>query len=370
MASRITKVALALLVPVSTTEVTWPSIEWKLAAATKDCSTACGASKCYKDEGHYPKSAEALQAVIDNYNKKAAKGKEVKCTAIKQEWKAATMLGQSAVESGVCWFDSRAAKAGDRCKLHVPSVAELGPKKQLFCPCTADKETYADFTRKGGLKTSYAKSGDLPSNVEITYFSLKLNQFTKDAYECLKSYNGAQQEGKVAARPEMLWTIKAQLQDTVGTWRSKVEFRPPQSSKEPLEARVWIYADAAEMMGIGTMLAPEKFRSFETKLLASYKELELCRVKVDKVTEFGDAPVLPAHVQPSGYWSPVVEYMDMPEVQRIDRGVSGSLMLKFAGVAGLILTVVGFVVVHAHRRRLVQNSDQAELVANGNTCDE
>jgi len=310
-----------------------------------------------------------MQAVIDNYNDGQTKeADKIKCTAVANSWKEAEMKGQPAMDSGVCWFDS--TDADKRCTAGYPKTTSPEAKgKKLFCPCTTGQTKIKPFTRKAGLSAPYKASGEMPSDVQITHFSLNLNQFTADAYECLSSYSGATKHGEVASRPEMLWTVKALLQDTLGTWRSKVVFKAPEVSSQPLVVHVWIYASAAEMMGIGTMLAPEKFHNFEKNLLAKYKELELCRTKVDKKTTFSDRPILPAHVQPSGYWSPVVDYMDMPEMQGIASSVSGNLMLKVAGVAGVTL-LVGLVGVQARSRHVVKELDQTELVASGDACDE
>jgi len=325
--------------------VVTPKPTWVLSKVAENCETACNgqsvAQTCDADRP-WPQSQGDFETILDNID-----GQDVaaECSAyVDLDVKHKSKFEGPAIDKGVCWYYTKATEFA-KCKENA------GTTERRVCVCNTDKTKWtprAPIPHPIPYPTMYKRA----EKASIS-FTIKFPFFTQDAFECLEAQAGKEVTGSAKKHPEAFFKMADGIRQSLGTKAASIHFVAPEAYSDPLEAKVDVYAAPEDMSGAELFLAKSKIRAIGPYLVEKYPELKMCapRTSIDKFatyeTEFGQRPVFPQSVTPTGSWSPARK----EEISNDSRVLALGVDLRSLGVASAgVLLVVGGAVLWRHRQ--------------------
>merc|ERR1719468_1267762 len=275
-----------------------PVPKWVLGAAKSTCKDTCeklktGAVKWACDEdSKWPMSQTDFETILENIQDDSD---SAKCSAFVDH--KGTLDGPY-LSKGVCWYHSQATK--------FDCTTAAGDGEQPVCRCYESKfkETERDPIPAHIPYPAVYKRAEKAS----ISFTIKFPFFTKDAFECLGAQAGKKVTGTAKKHPEAFFKMAHGIRQSLGTEAAGIQFVAPKMYSDPLEAKVDVYAAPVDMSRAEMFLAKSRIRDIGPYLVKKYPELKMCALQTTAYetyeTEFGNPPVYPTSVKPTGSWSP------------------------------------------------------------------
>merc|ERR1712127_476506 len=244
---------------------------------------------------------------------------------------------------GVCWYYTKATEFA-KCK-------EAGTTERRVCVCNTDKTKWTKKRAPIPDPIPYPAVYKRAHKASIS-FTIKFPFFTQDAFECLGAQAGKEVTGS-EKHPEALFKMAYGIRQSLGTEAASIHFVAPEAYADPLEAKVDVYAAPEDMSGAELFLAKSKIRAIGPYLVEKYPELKLCAPRASSgqvatyETEFGQSPVFPSSILPTGSWTPASK----DEISNDSRVLALGVDLRSLGVASAgVLLVAGGAVLWRHQQ--------------------
>merc|ERR1712127_257582 len=227
-----------------------------------------------------------------------------------------------------------------------------GTTERRVCVCNTDKTKWTKKRAPIPHAIPYPTTHKRAEKASIS-FTIKFPFFTQDAFECLGTQAGKEATGSAKKHPEAFFKMAHGIRQSLGIEAASIHFVAPEAYSDPLEAKVDVYAAPEDMSGADLFPAKSKIRAIGPYLVEKYPELKMCAPRASSgqvatyETEFGQSPVFPSSVLPTGSWTPASK----DEISNDSRVLALGVDLRSLGVASAgVLLVAGGAVLWRHRQ--------------------